>query len=968
MATINVLVRWADNTADLKRNLQQGINQLEATKASVESLARSLGGEKLIQAAHRSVAAIASIGGAAQLTASEAQRQFALIDRAMEKMAITGKTIPDDMRKMRDELEKVAQPADTLAVTFGRVAAAAVAMVAVAIVNWFQDGVRAGLQYGDMLVGLKAKTDLSIRDLQILEDIGIDANVSIEQLARGVQMLQERLANGSANRGIRELGLSVDAIRQMSPGEMFATIGAAIAQIEDPILRAEAASRVFGRAWREIMPALRADMAEAAKNATLVGDAQAEAADRGIDAWNKFWNDQTRGWTNWAGDIILNFEKVRAAQKKLEEFGAVPDLPAAPSPRTNLGNIVNDVDPDLVEQVSQRQIDALDRVIAAQRRAREEQQRFADDVRRFSGPATAWNAQLDLMHFKLNQQADALLLADQRAIGYLGTLEEFTRVQIPEFPSRSIGTGIGLPPVSIPPQTFDPAIDKVEVLQKNLRLVDSILSGINAKWAQMATVAVRAIDGVVTNLMEGDWLGAITAGVSGLIGLISGANRTIDTVINPARDKWFNAAGGLEQLNAQMLALEGHVGSVKAVFDADTVEAFEAATAHVNETLERHRALITETFGAYEDVREKMRGIVYLSPNLEAALDAAMNADTAKDMRDALRDVNSELDKQKGKYNDIAGLLAKYKIPEFEVQDEAFRSQFIGGQAADFRKEFDIVKAAGIDLNVFWRAAGENLRKFITDAQKMGVELPLAMQEVIQTAIDAGEVYDENGGKITDITELGLTFGGTMETVVGRIETVFDRLLLVLEGMARFFKVTLPGAAEDGASGIQDALDSIDVPDLTVPVTYDYPDPADYHTETQGFTYGEGRPGDVGGAFRGGLVTARGVQHFAQGGKVLPFVPRGIDTVPAMLAVGEGVVNRTGMGVLGEDGLRGLNSGRGSRDSGSVVINFHEGAFQAGALIHQDDVEDFMSSATLKAIEKGGRKFGRFSKLVRQAS
>jgi hypothetical protein len=39
------------------------------------------------------------------------------------------------------------------------------------------------------------------------------------------------------------------------------------------------------------------------------------------------------------------------------------------------------------------------------------------------------------------------------------------------------------------------------------------------------------------------------------------------------------------------------------------------------------------------------------------------------------------------------------------------------------------------------------------------------------------------------------------------------------------------------------------------------------------------------------------------------FIPRGTDTVPAMLTPGEGVVSRRGMGTLGVDGLASLNSG-----------------------------------------------------------
>ena len=42
----------------------------------------------------------------------------------------------------------------------------------------------------------------------------------------------------------------------------------------------------------------------------------------------------------------------------------------------------------------------------------------------------------------------------------------------------------------------------------------------------------------------------------------------------------------------------------------------------------------------------------------------------------------------------------------------------------------------------------------------------------------------------------------------------------------------------------------------------------------------------------GGLVTPSGIQYLGMGGNVLPFRPRGTDTVPAMLTPGELVLTR----------------------------------------------------------------------------
>jgi hypothetical protein len=58
---------------------------------------------------------------------------------------------------------------------------------------------------------------------------------------------------------------------------------------------------------------------------------------------------------------------------------------------------------------------------------------------------------------------------------------------------------------------------------------------------------------------------------------------------------------------------------------------------------------------------------------------------------------------------------------------------------------------------------GEGINQFVQDAKKTGTEIPESFRDVIQTAIDAGEVFDESGKKIAGMEELGLKFGVTVE-------------------------------------------------------------------------------------------------------------------------------------------------------------------------------------------------------------
>jgi hypothetical protein len=122
MSEIVNVVRWSDNTEELKRNLSQGLDQIEATRAGAEKLAQSLGGDKLIAAAHRYVAAVEEAGGASNLIESNQARVNAVLTKAIEQYTALGKTAPTAMLALAEATKKAVQPVDELATQSERLA------------------------------------------------------------------------------------------------------------------------------------------------------------------------------------------------------------------------------------------------------------------------------------------------------------------------------------------------------------------------------------------------------------------------------------------------------------------------------------------------------------------------------------------------------------------------------------------------------------------------------------------------------------------------------------------------------------------------------------------------------------------------------------------------------------------------------------------------------------------------------
>lgn len=110
----SMLIRIAANVEELKRNLQEGRNQIEATTAGMKKLASSLEGNKLIQNAHNIVAAVNQIGGATKLTEAEKQRLNATLTKAVEKYRVLGKEAPSAMVALEQATRKAEQPTSFL--------------------------------------------------------------------------------------------------------------------------------------------------------------------------------------------------------------------------------------------------------------------------------------------------------------------------------------------------------------------------------------------------------------------------------------------------------------------------------------------------------------------------------------------------------------------------------------------------------------------------------------------------------------------------------------------------------------------------------------------------------------------------------------------------------------------------------------------------------------------------------------
>jgi hypothetical protein len=288
MASVNAQIRWADNTAELKQRLNEGIGVIDAMKQAVDRTATSMGGQGLFMQANKLTAAIDQLGGATKLTASEQDRATATLDKAIEKYKVMGMTAPPAMLELRDAMKGSADAAGEAHGIFDNFFNSFAAHVAEGML--LRDVLREVMSFAKESITETAKiedlakaTGMSTDAVQRFAYVGQEFGIESETMARGVEQLSAKLANGDKNAtsAVQALGLSVKNLLSEGPKDAFLDVADALGRVEDPMTKAGLATEVFGgRLSKQLLPALgelKQKMDEVPKSA-LISDENVKKA------------------------------------------------------------------------------------------------------------------------------------------------------------------------------------------------------------------------------------------------------------------------------------------------------------------------------------------------------------------------------------------------------------------------------------------------------------------------------------------------------------------------------------------------------------------------------------------------------------------------------------------------------------------------------------------------------------------
>jgi hypothetical protein len=236
--------------------------------------------------------------------------------------------------------------------------------------------------------------------------------------------------------------------------------------------------------------------------------------------------------------------------------------------------------------------------------------------------------------------------------------------------------------------------------------------------------AISVMGGMAAGAKAGMAFGPYGAAIGAAAGAITGfvkANQVEGKTVSPLRDAFFEMAGGLEVLNPQVEKLTGNLTLVQAVFDAKTVDEYNAALANLQGLFKQEQdalATLTETADRYGLTLEE------LGPALQA--------------------------------------------------------QKLDTQAQQIYKDWEVLNAAWIRSEVITSRMAESVNAYVQQAVKMGAEVPEAMRPMLAKMVEMGQLTDASGNKIDSLESAGVSFSMTMSQGFQALITSVEKLADVL--------------------------------------------------------------------------------------------------------------------------------------------------------------------------------------------
>lgn len=186
------------------------------------------------------------------------------------------------------------------------------------------------LEYASSLEKAKVSLDTTARGVQELENIAASSNTTLGAMTSSVLDLQRRLAgeDKSAAVAMQVLKLNTEEFLGLKGDQQFLIIARALGAMEDEIARNELAFQLFGRSYKEILPALVSDVDTLRDSVHMLTESQVRDVAKIEAQWKQLGLTVKR--------VLLDTLSARAeAERDMAAIarianGGLPELPDSP--------------------------------------------------------------------------------------------------------------------------------------------------------------------------------------------------------------------------------------------------------------------------------------------------------------------------------------------------------------------------------------------------------------------------------------------------------------------------------------------------------------------------------------------------------------------------------------------------------------------------------------------------------------
>jgi hypothetical protein len=160
-------------------------------------------------------------------------------------------------------------------------------------------------------------------------------------------------------------------------------------------------------------------------------------------------------------------------------------------------------------------------------------------------------------------------------------------------------------------------------------------------------------------------------------------------------------------------------------------------------------------------------------------LNAVLDAKTPEQYKKAIEDLTAAFEFQDNAMRTLDATVKKYGFT-IEELGPALQRQNLDKQAQELFQDFKVLTAAGIGIDTVLARMGDSINAFVADALKTGTEIPAAMAPMLQRMVEMGTLVDANGNVITDLEAAGVKFALTMsegfQALIGEVQKLTEAI------------------------------------------------------------------------------------------------------------------------------------------------------------------------------------------------